>query len=166
MRAPSPLLPATPSDAPRRRRPSRPRASLTVRRAEPPPPLDVNEVGVRILICEDDPLIAMMMEALVEDIGHRCVGAAADKPRALALAAETSPDVALVDLDLADGPTGCAVIEALAGFGVASVIVSGRPDPLPRGAERAAARLSKPVNAALLARTLETVARPPATGEG
>lgn len=140
---------------------ARPRPTLTRSRAEPPPASsERREGGVRILICEDNALIAMMLESLVEDLGHLCVGRAIDKPGALALAAEAAPDAALVDIDLADGMTGCEVVESLAARGVASVIVSGRDEALPSSARFAAARLSKPVNEALLAQALSSLAHP------
>ena len=58
-----------------------------------------------ILIVEDEFLIAVEMEAVVHDLGHESAGIADDMESALAKASEAI-DVALVDVNLADGATG------------------------------------------------------------
>ncbi|OWP46488.1 response regulator, partial [Pseudomonas nitroreducens] len=52
----------------------------------------------RILIIEDEALVAMELRFVLEDLGHEVVGTAADAPSARALAAETEVDLALVDI--------------------------------------------------------------------
>ena len=60
----------------------------------------------RILIIEDEALVAMELRFVLEDLGHEVVGTAADAKAAHALAAETEIDLALVDIHLSDGATG------------------------------------------------------------
>lgn len=65
----------------------------------------------RILIVEDQPLIAMTLEDAVIGLGHEIVGVAACKADALPLG--EIADVALVDVFLLDGPTGSEIGRAL-----------------------------------------------------
>jgi len=66
----------------------------------------------RIMIVEDEMLVALELEAILEDLGHAPVGIAPDMPMALELA-NTRPDLAIVDLNLRDGLTGPQIGEAL-----------------------------------------------------
>lgn len=74
---------------------------------------------LRILVVEDEILIALGLEILLEDAGHHIVGIATTSEDALALARSGQPRVALVDVHLADGPTGIDTARALVGQGVA-----------------------------------------------
>lgn len=69
---------------------------------------------LRILVVEDEFLIALELESLLRDAGHDVVGIAASSAEALALGRELSPDLAFVDVHLADGPTGVDVARQLA----------------------------------------------------
>ena len=74
-----------------------------------------DEQSLRILIVEDEALIALELECLLQDNGHEPVGIAATSKEAVALARSLRPDLALVDIHLADGPTGVEVCRALSG---------------------------------------------------
>ena len=65
--------------------------------------------GLKILIVEDQFLIAKQVEMIALAGGHRIVGIADTLAAACRLAMEVEPDVALVDLSLADGVTGTAI---------------------------------------------------------
>jgi CheY-like chemotaxis protein len=69
---------------------------------------------LRILIVEDEILIALELESLLQDLGHKIVGIAASSSDALALGQDLTPDLAFVDIHLADGPTGVNVARHLA----------------------------------------------------
>ena len=69
--------------------------------------------ALRILVVEDEVLIALELECLLEDLGHVSVGVAGASAEAIALGRSTAPDVALVDIHLTDGPTGVEVARAL-----------------------------------------------------
>ena len=67
-----------------------------------------------VLIVEDEMIIAMDMEALISDSGHDVVGTAASLDEVEALPSELNPQLALVDLHLAQGSSGldvCAHIQ-------------------------------------------------------
>ncbi len=59
----------------------------------------------RILIVEDDPLIAMMVEDMLTDLGLTVIGPAGKLEEALALAASTTIDGALLDVHIHGGET-------------------------------------------------------------
>jgi CheY-like chemotaxis protein len=69
---------------------------------------------LRILIVEDEILIALELESLLQDLGHEVVGIAASSGDALTLGQDLTPDLAFVDIHLADGPTGVDVARYLA----------------------------------------------------
>ena len=81
----------------------------------------------RILIVEDEYLVACDLEASLEELGYSCAGIAPDLETALTLAA-TKPDLALVDIHLRDGQTGPLIAERLAqDHGIAVLFVTANP---------------------------------------
>lgn len=72
-----------------------------------------NVKPLRILIVEDEFLIALELESLLQEAGHDVVGIAASSEEAVALSRELSPDLAFVDIHLADGLTGIDVAREL-----------------------------------------------------
>ena len=57
-------------------------------------------MSCRILIVEDEALLSEMLRTLLEDNGHSVVGVAESAARAIRLAAETMPDLVLMDIRL------------------------------------------------------------------
>ena len=74
-------------------------------------PIDMNPV--RILIAEDDALIAMSLEELLEAMGHEVCAVVCDQAEVVAAAAEHRPDLMIVDDGLREGNGIAAVIEIL-----------------------------------------------------
>lgn len=68
---------------------------------------------LRILVVEDEILIALELESLLQDLGHDVVGIAASSADALSLGRDLKPDLAFVDIHLSDGPTGVDVARHL-----------------------------------------------------
>ncbi|MBB3951037.1 response regulator [Aureimonas jatrophae] len=85
-------------------------------------------MALRVLIVEDEVLIALHLEGILEDAGHEVVGTAASSSAALDLARRSVPfDLAIMDVDLLDGPNGVETARRLREeHGVASLFVSGR----------------------------------------
>jgi DNA-binding response OmpR family regulator len=84
---------------------------------------------MRILIVEDDALIAMVLADSLEDCGHEVVGPAATMAEALALceAAAAPPELAVLDINLRDGSNGVDVARALSErWGVPSIFASAQ----------------------------------------
>lgn len=81
---------------------------------------------MRIMVVEDDALIALDIVSLLEDMGHEVVGEAADACTAWELAEEDRPDLALVDIRLAKNTDGGKLARKLYDLlGVRSLFVSG-----------------------------------------
>lgn len=68
--------------------------------------------GKRILIVEDDALIAMLLEDMLMDLGHVIAGTAARLPQALEMVESLEFDAAILDLSLA-GQNSYPVADAL-----------------------------------------------------
>ena len=111
----------------------------------------------RILIVEDEIIVAMDLEATLEDFGFETVGIAADKASALQLAS-VRPDVALVDVNLRDGPTGPEIGERLAReFGVNVVFITANPRMLGDGIPGAIGVLPKPYDPHTIKQTVDYI---------
>lgn len=82
---------------------------------------------MRILVVEDDALIALSMEDILTEAGHTVVGLASSKLRAAHLVQQTHPDLALIDLRLSDGMTGLDLARDFAKSHLATIIVSALP---------------------------------------
>ena len=78
----------------------------------------------RILIVEDDFLIADATRRVLEGAGHEVVGEAPSGTRARALAASGPFDLAVIDMKLADGENGLALGEELAAQHGCRVIIA------------------------------------------
>ncbi len=81
-------------------------------------------MSLSVLIVEDEPLVAMALEALVADNGWRPLGPACSVAEALELVERACPDCVLLDLNLR-GESSLPVAEALADKGVTFAFTSG-----------------------------------------
>lgn len=92
------------------------------------------QIAARVLIIEDEPLIALDIENLVTEIGHDVVGIAATHADATAQAAKTRPTLVLADIQLADGSSGIeAVNEILKTMSVPVIFITAYPEKLLTG---------------------------------
>lgn len=98
----------------------------------------------KILVVEDEIFIAMAFEDLLHDLGHEPIGIAPDSRRAMALASEA--ELAFVDLNLADGPTGVEVGRALADRGVTVIYMTANPEQLGDGVPGTIGVIPKPAD--------------------
>ncbi|MBU3077431.1 response regulator [Sphingomonas quercus] len=98
----------------------------------------------RILLVEDEPLIAMMLEDLLATLGHEVVGSVDNVGDALVRVAEGGFDYAVLDVHLRDGESCWPVADALSGAGIPFVLASGGSADVPPEAHRNAPVLSKP----------------------
>jgi CheY-like chemotaxis protein len=87
------------------------------------------DMATDILIIEDEPLIAMDLEALVEGLGHNVIGVARTRTEAVKLAATKRPGLILADIQLADGSSGLdAVNDLLKAFEVPVIFITAYPE--------------------------------------
>lgn len=98
---------------------------------------------MRVLIVEDESLIAELLETVVQEQGHETIGPVSTMEQALAYAPRT--DIALVDLGLSDGNSGHLLARRLIDrFGIDVIFVTGDPGPVQQGFDGALAVVRKP----------------------
>lgn len=113
--------------------------------------------GRRVLVIEDEMLVAMEFEGLLQRQGCTVLGPARTVDRALALLDHEQPDAALLDLNL-NGEPATAVAVALRTRGVPFVLVTGYGEAQSSEPElQGAPRVDKPVNHYALVRALAQV---------
>ena len=96
----------------------------------------------RILIVDDEPLIAMLAQDWLEDLGHQTVGPAHDLQTALTLADE-SIDAAILDISLGAGKS-YDVARRLKSHAIPFAFASGHAPEPPGGEFDCALTLPKP----------------------
>jgi len=98
----------------------------------------------RILIVEDEPLIAMMLEDFLDALDRQAAGIADNVADALALVAQGGIDGAILDVNLRAGETSWPVADALAAAGIPFLLATGGADDSIAEAHRGRPVLSKP----------------------
>jgi CheY-like chemotaxis protein len=78
----------------------------------------------KVLVVEDEMIIAMLIEDMLDEFGCKLVGPATNVPRALELIAKESIDVAVLDLNL-DGKDTYAIADALQRKNVPFIFATG-----------------------------------------
>ena len=114
---------------------------------------------LKVLIVEDEVLVALEIECIVEDLGHVACGIATSSTDAARIARVHKPEVALVDLHLADGLTGPAVGRDLAEAGVKVVFVTANPRLLGLGIPGTLGVVEKPTDERAIAQVVSWVAQ-------
>ncbi|NBB82301.1 MAG: response regulator [Alphaproteobacteria bacterium] len=71
------------------------------------------QLATRILIIEDEPIIALDLEAIVSAMGHQVVGVARTAAEAEEKALREQPSLILADIKLADGSSGIDAVNAI-----------------------------------------------------
>jgi len=67
----------------------------------------------RVMIIEDEAIIAMDLESIVSDMGHRITGIARTETDAMKLYNDEKPDLILSDIALADGSSGIDAVNRI-----------------------------------------------------
>lgn len=116
----------------------------------------------RVLVVEDDVLVALGLEQILEDLKYDVVGPAHSVEDALALLDRETPDAALLDINLG-GVLSTAVARRLRKKDVRFAYCTGYSDRGDTGVEAPA--LIKPVSAGQLSKMLSALLRPGTTSE-
>lgn len=99
----------------------------------------------RVLVVDDEVLVAMLITDMLEDLGHQVIGPAHDLNEGLTLARTGVFDCAILDISL-NGRSSAPIAEALRERGVPFMFASGYP-PDPDDAQfRGVPLLQKPFN--------------------
>lgn len=110
----------------------------------------------RILIVEDEMLVAIELEAIIEDLGHEAVGIAPDLATAERYF-DSPVELALVDLNLRDGLTGPQIGERLSASGVPVIFITANPRQLGDGIAGTLGVITKPTDPATVGAALRYV---------
>ena len=108
----------------------------------------------RVLIVEDEMIVALELEMILEDLGYESVGIAADLDAA-ARYFEEEIDLALVDLNLRDGLTGPQIGAKLGASGVTVLFVTANPNLLGMGIAGAIGVITKPTDERMVKSAVE-----------
>ena len=89
----------------------------------------------RIMIIEDEAMIAMDLQDIVEGMGHVMAGAAATRDQAVTLGLAEKPELILSDIQLADGSSGIDAIDDImrVAEGVPVIFITAFPERLLTG---------------------------------
>lgn len=99
---------------------------------------------MKVMIVEDEMLLAMELESEVEAAGHVVVGMASSSVQIPDILRDCAPQFAFVDIHLQDGPTGIDVGRMLAEKGIPYIFVSGNIKKLPPDFAGALGAIEKP----------------------
>lgn len=100
-------------------------------------------MSFNVLIVEDQPLIALNLQDTVEELGHNTVGIASNMYQALLLSSRA--DIALIDVNLEDGPTGPIIGRSLAEADVSVLFMTRDRGAIRGGVAGALGIIQKPV---------------------
>ena len=93
-----------------------------------------SQLASKVLIIEDEPIIAMDLENLVTELGHKVVAVASSKDEAVAKAHSERPGLVLADINLGEGGSGIdAVNEILSSFDIPVIFITAYPEKLLTG---------------------------------
>ncbi len=117
------------------------------------------QTRARILIIEDEPIIAMDIEMIVRELGHDVVGVATTHREAVDEAQKHQPGLVLADIQLADNSSGIeAVQEILTEVKVPVIFITAFPERLLTGDRpEPAFLLTKPYQPATLRAAISQV---------
>ena len=92
------------------------------------------QMATAILIIEDEPVIALDIAGLVNDMGHSVVGVASSQNEAVQLARKAQPGLVLADIDLGSGGSGLTAVKSiLQSMTVPVIFVTAYPERLLTG---------------------------------
>jgi len=94
----------------------------------------LDQIATKVLIIEDEPVIALDLEALVTDLGHDVIGIARTHKEAIELIQSEKPGLVLADFQLADGSSGLnATNEILGDISIPVIFITAFPEQLLTG---------------------------------
>ena len=114
--------------------------------------------GLRVLVLEDEMLVALLVEDMIAELGGMVIGPASSVAEALALVDAGQVQAALLDVNLSHGGSGYAVADALAARAIPFAFVTGYGRTSLREPYQDRPILQKPFLVEALRRVLATLA--------
>ncbi|MET0307263.1 MAG: response regulator [Sphingomonas sp.] len=111
----------------------------------------------RILIVEDEPLIAMMLEDFLEALDRRLAGSADSVETAIEFVELGGIDAAILDVNLRGGEQSWPIADRLAELGIPFVIATGGAGDTIAEAHRGRPILSKPFTMSSVEKVLDSL---------
>jgi CheY-like chemotaxis protein len=114
------------------------------------------QVATEVLIIEDEPIVALDIEAMVQELGHEVTGIARTHKEAIESVRKRQPKLVLADILLADGSSGLAAVnEILRSIEVPVIFITAFPERLLTGEKPEPAYLiTKPFQAETVRATI------------
>lgn len=113
---------------------------------------------LRIFCIEDNALLVLQLQELIEDAGHTYAGSASRFADVVAQFDQVPFDLALVDIDLADGRTGGEIAEWLNARGRLCAFITGQEQIASAYSHASVGTINKPVSDDRLRTMLSSVA--------
>lgn len=93
-----------------------------------------DSLKAKVMIIEDEAIIALHIQSIVEDLGHSVAGIARTRSEAVTLAGRTLPELVLADISLADGSSGIDAVKDILGImDVPVIFITAFPERLLTG---------------------------------
>jgi CheY-like chemotaxis protein len=93
-----------------------------------------DDLQAKVMIIEDESIIALHIKSIAEDLGHSVTGVARTRREAVDLAGRAPPELVLADISLADGSSGIdAVKDILEIMDVPVIFITAFPERLLTG---------------------------------
>lgn len=112
----------------------------------------------RVLVVEDEMLVAMMVEDMLAELGHEVVGPAMRLEAALSLARNATIDIAVLDVNLG-GAKSFPIADVLKGRGIPFLFATGYGRKGVDAAYKDAIVLDKPFEVVMLQHAFNEVLR-------
>lgn len=91
----------------------------------------------KVLLIEDDPLVALLLEDMIGEMGHEIMGVAATREEAVHTARAGEPGLIITDIVLADRSSGLdAVADICRERSIPTVVLTGYPDRIRKGSRK------------------------------
>ena len=125
--------------------------------------MNLTPSGLRVLVIEDEAVIAMTAEDMIEQLGHEIAGQAATLDEALEQVCRCDFDLALLDINL-NGTMSTPVAHALREAGKTFIITTGYGTSGPQGEFAGVMVVAKPYTIATLEHAIMNAVNGPACG--
>ncbi len=113
---------------------------------------------MNILLVEDEPGVALVLEYALNEAGHKIIGPLSTFKSAYAMARCHEADLALIDINLADGQTGPALAQKLfSDMGIMSLYVTGSGEEWRVPHDGAFGYISKPYELKAVVESIEAI---------